>query len=1116
MNADRFRDKELGCWSSHPQWVLWRLRWFAMLAFGAVLAMIPAAVLVVRSSADWRSALDQAPRFVMAAGMLAAFAVAGIMTQALCARLGKWRSQNKLQQTGDWLPVAIHPWLLLAAIVLGAVGPALLAHAAPVSPALRTVFQLFALFPLLGLILIIACVKERPPKPVAQRQYRLQRRPIFLVLLAMVVSLWLVTLMRDLTMGGSGTALARAASWLPGRWSAVGQPFFGTAVLLPLAFFLFASWELWPAVVPVESPQRSVAREARLRRKLRLWQRIRLWFCKLFGNFPRTSAGTRSEPPAWLQPLRERFGSKMGPPERIRLAPDQISPDSPRTDLKHIFGVDVPSMDQVTVFERFQRSYRELIEDGWGAQQRSADLLVMGNVGSGRTTALLACACYAALVRGQRVLFLVPDSLRQEAVQARVDAFLERLQLGYYLTAATLSDDAVNRWLTGAEPIPHIMIGTVETAERHLYGFQCLDSQLPALRRLVMLPEVLIVDDFMDFDDAQRSHLPFLIDKHRLLLAADQMPLQVAVSCRNLTELGQQVLGARLFTIKQLDKYRNVVVVKPRPCGSAWRVRMQADDVPATLENLVVWCLSHDLDVVLYRQGLEEDQRLGQQNAFLAKAGRGRLALLSDLERPLLSPSPVDVDAIFYQEAAHEDICLALRLHAGHDETVIFSVGASGAVCEPVGSVLPAVADRSAMPLLVAHLNSVTRFLRPCAPIHADLCARFGLPYRDVPAAASGAELTDCRFDVDVWDEPDYGDAVWPYLALSGPVSRRQPVRVLAMPDPGWCVFRSPVGRQLIVGRAAREAASPRERTRRAKWFDGQAEFGDVGEIDLAHACQFRLDWYRRSIGLRAIEQMPDGQIRLIAQVWRGGGHDRYLPLCHLGWTLSDQAEATRFWGGPDSGLRWFELQTAGEVLVQARILGQMSDYADVTDISAVGFEYPAELSGLVFAPAPLDREQLGRTIGRALSGRWETGDDPRFWSALTGAFNYAARARIPGLHFFTRLLAFRLMDESRGIGGAVVWFIEPTSSGRTTSRLMAELWQDPDEREQFFRSAQWCLTELAQTSAAPQRFLRQLARLGYDGDCRTDGLDEALALIATARSAGQAHSGTLDWQVER
>ncbi len=1110
MNADRFRDKELGRWSSHPHWALWRLRWFAILAFVAVLSIVPAAVLVVRSSADWHTVLERFPRFMMAAGMLAAFALAGIMTQALCARLGKWRAQNKLQQTGDWLPSVLHPWLLLTAIVLGAVGPALLAHATPVSPALRTVFQLFAMFPLLGMILIITLVKERSPKPVAQQQYRLRRRPIFLVLLALVVSLWLVTLVRDLkTIGVAGSAVAQAASWLPARWSAVAQPFFGTAVLLPLAFFLFAAWELWPAVVPVESPRRTAARQARLRQKLSPWRRLVLWCCNLFGGFPRRTVQPRSGPPAWLQHLQERFGPGMGPPERITLGRDQVSPDSPRTHLKHIFGVDVPSVDQVTVLEWFERSYRGLLEDGWDAKQRSADLLVMGNVGSGRTTALLACACYAAFVRGQRVLFLVPDSLRQEAVQMRVDAFLKRLQLGYYLTAATLGDDAVHRWLTGTEPIPHIIIGTAETAERHLYGFSCLDSQLPALRRLVMLPEVIIVDDFMDFDDAQRSHLPFLIDKHRLLLAADQMPLQVAVSCRNLTEMGQQILGTRLFTVKQLDKTRNVVQVKPRRCGSVWRVRMQADDVPAALEELVLWCLGHDLDVVMYRQGLEEEQRSSQERALLAKAGRGRLALLSDLERPLLSPSPLDIDAIFYQEAAHEDICLALRLHAGHEDTVVFSLGASGAVGEPVGPVLPAVADRSALPLLVTHLNSVTRFLRPRAPIHADWCARFGLPYRQAPTAPSGAELTDCRFDVDVWEEPDYGDAIWPYLVLSGPVSRRQPVPVLAMPDPGWDVFAAPDGRQLIVGRVTLPS-SPLERARRAKWFDGQAEFGEVGEIDLAHACQFRLDWYRRSIGLRAIEQMSDGQIRLIAQVWRGGGHDRYLPLYHLGWTLSDQAEATRFWGGPDSGLRWFELQTAGAVTVEARILGQMSDYADVTDISAVTFQYPADLSCLVFAPAALDREQLGRTIGRALSGCWETGDDPRFWPALTGAFNYAARARIPGLHYFTRLLAFRLTDQPPGIGGAVVYFIEPTSSGRTASRLMAELLQDPAERDHFFRSAHWCLTELAQTSAAPQRFLRQLARIAYDGDSRTNGLDEAQTLITTARAAGRARPRTV------
>jgi len=543
---------------------------------------------------------------------------------------------------------------------------------------------------------------------------------------------------------------------------------------------------------------------------------------------------------------------------------------------------------------------------------------------------------------------------------------------------------------------------------------------------------------------------------------------------------------------------------------------VQADDVPKMVEELVVWCLRRGLDVVLYRRGLDEDQRTTQQAALAAK-GAGRLAVLSDLERPLTSPDPIDVDAIFYHEALHEDVCLALRMHAGNDETVIFSVKPRGAKREAVAGIVPVVADRSAAPLLAAHLTSVLRFLKPHTPIHTDVWSQFGLEYRTLPEPDRDTQLAPGWFNLDLAQQQDDRVELGSYIALDKQSFVCAPVEVFTLPDPSGGVYYIRESSRLVIGRcvAARPNSGERQgmascRGRLARWYDRGAEFGEVGDIDLAHAYRFRLMLDRRCIGLRTIQQQPNGSIRLISEIWHGSGADRYLPVYDFSWTLPADQRAERFWGSVDDGLRWFELRADGPgVQLRAEIIGHMSEYAEVTDVAAVRFEYPATFCGLLLRPAPLDHDSLATTIGGSLQGPWAVGDDARFWPELSGAFNYALRVQVPGLHFFTRVAAFELTGAAARLGSAVVWFIEPTSGGRTAGQLMANLLQHPKQRDALLRSVTWFLEQFATSQIPPARFIRQLTHIGLKADDRADRTDQALALAREVRSRQHAPSRT-------
>jgi hypothetical protein len=365
---------------------------------------------------------------------------------------------------------------------------------------------------------------------------------------------------------------------------------------------------------------------------------------------------------------------------------------------------------------------------------------------------------------------------------------------------------------------------------------------------------------------------------------------------------------------------------------------------------------------------------------------------------------------------------------------------------------------------------------------------------------------TDYWFEVDWWENPDDRVAVWPYIALGKPCHTREPVTVFGLPDPTWNVYRSPADDRLFLGRSGSALLQDRL-SRRARWYDENAQFGELGEIDLAHANQLRLIWNRRSIGLRTI-QLDDGPVRLVSDVWHGDGSDRYLPIFNMAWTLPPQLKGEQFLGGPGDGMRWFGLRgTQFTPHIHAEIVGHMSESAEVTDIPAIAFAYEATVYGLVLQPKPIGAQQLADAVGAALHGRWSTGDDPRFCPALTAAVDHAIRCRMPDLHYFARVAGFHLQGEAEEIGSAIVWFLEPTSGGQTASRAMAGLLQHKRECRMFFELARGFLEALKSGEGTSLRSILRRATQTGDGWGEGNGVELAVRLIGSLPSGNDNRS---------
>jgi len=1096
MRSAELRDTHLGKWSSHPYWAKSRARWYYLGAFLPVAIVVLLAVFVVINYRNWVQFLLSAPTWLLVAGVAGACTIAALMTLALSARWSQvqWITRMEGDAGAERVSWGKCTVVFLVGLAIGCLGPLGVSQLTVLAPPVRMGFHLFAFLPLVAVLAAMWVLGARVKDP----RYAVRRRPIWLLILLAVLALMSITLLYDLGEAFGNSALTdRIGNWIP-WYRTIGKRFIGLLILLPVAFLIFLCWQLWVRVVPT-GPSRPREDEASEQGKRTPMQRLLGWLKNLFRRREEPAEPeAERRPPDWLADLLRRLPEGcevVGSVEE--LAPEKSSPVVENSPLKTVFGGLDPTQDQVDLFERFLKSYRELLSsvpNGSREAAASADLLVEGDPGSGKTTALLACAVYAAFARGQRVLFLVANGRRQVVIRERIHRFVRSLHMHYYVRVEALSDTAVEEWMKPDTVLPHIAIATVDSMERDFYGAPYkTGSSFERLRALLLLFEVLLVDDLMDLDDAQRSHLPFLLDKQRLLLSSEYLPVQIVVTCPKLAKTAEELLGTRLFTEKGLKPGLNVFKFRPPPGRHGWKVDLtipdappSATEVPDVVETLAVQCLERDLDVVVYRKGMDEVEGRRQRRAIVRRANRENIAILGELDQPLTF-LPTDVDAIFYQVAVHEDVCLALRSHMGHEDTVIFSLVPRGHVREEIDTgIVPILPDRAATPLLVAHFRSALRFLRSNVPVAGDAWSRFGVMYGELAEGSPRDTVPDALLDYDSWSEDAYAGILWPFVTRHGVYTGYEAINVYQVQDETRRIYRCRDRSSFFVGSPrARQPADGRGRYH-AAWLTSARE--PLREIDLIHMRDARLT-YGSSVFVPERIQQKGKVIEFTTKHLQGRGDDPYLPFFDVGWDLGNELLAEPLGGNQQEGISWFEMLGGGSPAdIRIRIKALMDDYGIATPIPTVRYEYPALFSGIILAPTGIDSDEIRTRVGNALQGNWETGEDTGFWPELTGAMNYALEARVPGLTYFSRCIAFGLTGSREDVGKSVIWLAEPWASGRIVLRVLSRLLTDRQERAGLFSSARWFLDRLAE-SPSPTCFMRRYSGIGYEGD---DSLTQA------------------------
>jgi len=796
-------------------------------------------------------------------------------------------------------------------------------------------------------------------------------------------------------------------------------------------------------------------------------------------------------PPAWVSEILRQASLPLQQPERVQIHRSEAAPparsEGPDQLWCSLFPPEVtPTVDQVAALRAFDQLYREALQAAAASGARldaglSADLLLAGARGAGRTSALIACAVHAAFVRGQFVLLLVSDPQREAQAVEQVRRFLAGLRLHYYLHCSSLQDAVMEDWLQSAQPLPQILVAHPESLERSWFSHQT--GRRPEHVRLVQLPEVLLVDDLGSFSEQQSFHLPFLVDKQRLLLESAGRLLQTVVGVDQLSAAGRELVLERITGRKGLDPDRHLLQLRPRRPVAVWSLVLEVSDVGVAADGLAQACLRHGRSAALFMPGSEQSQQQRRREQLERATGcpTGRMAVLGDPEQAAAGTLPTHLDAaIFLQNVSHS-AALALRMQHGAEDTVVFRLQQSGqSRLDPQQSPLPVLTSRDAQRAAAAHFAGLLAFLTPLQPVPLAVLQRFGLRLTTLPRLQNSVSGVLAILELDCLPAAAGADTATVdaelatgLLHLPAPLLRNLFEEIWECRGLGIRLRLDVQRRWLLV------CLEPlADRRRLARWQENGAALPSGAAADLAHARQLRLLLRHRTLTAAAVRTVEAGAAAVAdAEAWIGDGSDRHIPVERIRWDLATAAAWQGFVGGPADGYRWMLLpavrqpgQPPLQVLIE--LAGMASERGELTQQMVHRYTYSASAAVLVLQPAALTPEELVERTARGLAGTWSapgSGDSAAgLEPELSAAVEAALKAMAPGVESFLRTAAFRTAGQRQlDTGAIVIWLLQPTTGGETAARLMRTILRHTGSRRDFFRLVRQALLQMQQSAAA-------------------------------------------------
>lgn len=805
-----------------------------------------------------------------------------------------------------------------------------------------------------------------------------------------------------------------------------------------------------------------------------------------------------------------------------------------------------PTVEQFQFFTQFRICYADALgdfmkSDNAAASFEKADMILQGQEGSGRTEITIAAALYAAVVRGQSVLFLVPDGKTTKRLADQFAARLDRLYLGCYFNVGHLVRADVPLWLdpsSGVSP-PDILVATPQEVED---AFFTLGSSLSAerrekLRSLIVEYGVIFVDDLLRMPICNRTHVAFLLDKFRLLLSsASVVPQFVVVTPQLFDPDGVERLGERLFGLGQFNRRENVFSLRPRDPGEDpsppapgenprdrprrknagylfGTVRVSGDlGLDNASQKLVKLVLERNCSALLYRKGIGKQEEARLEATFKTESKNKAFRVISRLDDLDAEASASDVVFYLSLTCGNADAALKLNFPDGQDP-VFLRIAAEGERDEVDGSVFALLSDETALPLRSAHLRSLLPFTPRLVPVPSRVWSHFGVsPVH--PGVREASHLPDeagrvavrWLYDELVGDEGYSKDVIWPYLVLTpGTAIGSQGNGLLydELPHTRECVWlrkdeSGETDEELLLARPADAESGALRQI--AVWKTSRGD--RLGETDLAHADELVLSRDGDEYAVFEIHGAQEAEQKryvfsVEAQFRHGTDADYLIPVRTLEWNVP--------YGGllvPDikeyESLAAFPLErTAHRTFrVSGSIRGLINLLGRELRKPRRNFAYDAYLSCFVLLPeidfdASESEDESGaeRLVRDCMNGTWRTDSSSGFSPALTHALTAALRSCLDGWSFFATAPAFYIDGREGSVGRVVLWLVEPTNSGKSAYPLLVRLMEHNDVfRKDLFKSALQILRDRTTLES-----LRMTSRMAFAGE-RLDPDDVAQA----------------------
>jgi hypothetical protein len=708
----------------------------------------------------------------------------------------------------------------------------------------------------------------------------------------------------------------------------------------------------------------------------------------------------------------------------------------------------------------------------------SMDMVVEGPSGSGRSSTLDAIALSSVMLRGERILMLMPDEGRVDLALSRLNRKVDALHLAGFVVPGRLHD-----LLQGGEATPDICITTPLQWEQQLVGSLGAEDgserhegdETPA--RAPAFPvdttgrlthyTVVLVDDFLDHPLPISLHLPFIVDKHRLLLESRLIPSVRVFAFPRLSKGGRELVVNRLIGDRAiLDEARQIARLRYRPDLKARVLDVGSDRVAEVVEEVALAICKIGRSSVLMRHGLDAGEAARQTEDLRARTQNADITVCYCHDQ--LQSLVGEVSAIVMKAADGPDAVFAIRSHRPEEPFVLVRVRDSRELLAP-SAVTPLIVDRSARGMAEAHLQSILRFIEPRTPIALRAWGQLGLegamPQSDVDTddrTSIGSLLvdrTDLLSEMQARDRP-YLSRLGSFMALDRRFERYVPVDCQLIPDPGPAWRFRDLDTAFGPGRLELPPLPPEGTARRTVVLWKGNDGAELGRTQIHYTDELLL---RRQQVFCAdvIRNNPSRGLEVRSMRFRDNGLDGIHPKFEYSWRMVDpEVVATTACsleeqrpvfsaGGPRHGYQWIDFVAPQGCEVRGRLVQLADDLNRPTPLSDFAFGFQATLRMLLLMPseATINRSrEASDAVHDLLRSDQEWGTShPQFLSGLTYAMDRVLTDELTPSGIFGRIMVFRCEGTMDQFAKALVWFVEPLGTGQTLSGAIRELLRGTD-----------------------------------------------------------------------